>query len=93
MSETGEKLGAVPCPVCGKPWRKWVGSKLTAHARCSLPIAEQDALLARTESQAALAEEFGVSIAVMRAWLRAAEHRRRDDAWRKRQALNIGTAP
>lgn len=68
------------CPVCGKPWWPWAGSKLSCHARCYFPPAEQDAIYERfaadpklTERQ--LAVQLGVSFSVLRATLKCARKR------------------
>lgn len=71
-----------PCGYgCGKPWRRWKGTKLIGHAKCALSEAEQDALLQRMEDDprltlAVLAERYGVTPAVVIAWQRYALRRR-----------------
>lgn len=66
---------------CGKPWVPWAGSRLKGHARCYLPAAEADALLACKQADPRLtlerlAHELGTTAAVVTAILAAARDRR-----------------
>lgn len=65
---------------CGKPWRRWKGTKLVGHAKCALSPKGQDAILRRLESPhvtvAQIAAEHGVTTSVVNAWVAAARKRR-----------------
>lgn len=66
---------------CGKPWRRWNGSKLKGHALCAASPDLQDDVLALVErfpraTIARVAADLGVSSAVVRAWISAALKRR-----------------
>lgn len=72
-----------PCGYgCGKPWRRWAGSKLLGHARCAMNDEQKLALLARVEndpkeSLKTIAAAHGVSYSVVNAWLNTARKLRR----------------
>lgn len=75
-----------PCGYgCGKPWRPWHGTKLIGHARCMVSLDVKLDVLRRTEASATpirvIAGEYGVSPAVIRAWV--------NDALKHRQAIRV----
>lgn len=60
------------CVVCGELWLPWKGSRLTCHARCLLTEPAQLALLDDPRSNEKIAEDLGVTTAVVRASIFAA---------------------
>lgn len=63
------------CKYCGDFWQHWNGSKLDGHAKCMVPPwfkAELRAALknAATVSYTDVANALGVSLAVVRSWVR-----------------------
>lgn len=68
-----------PCPTCGKPWRRWCGTKLTGHAGCHFPPDVQDEIMRKWESPKVsvkmLSAEYGVTSGVILASVHAARLR------------------
>lgn len=70
-----------PCGYgCDKPWRPFAGTRLIGHAKCAAPPAMQDELRALLDqfprlTIKRLAEDLGVTVSVLLAWLRASDKR------------------
>lgn len=62
------------CRYCGARWRKWAGSRLDGHARCFVDddfIRIARAALRGPIGLSVVADLLGVSLSVIRAWLRS----------------------
>jgi len=64
---------ARPCPVCGRPWFPWHGSRLPCHAKCLLTKEGAVVALAPDVGHAEAADRLGVPAGVVAATWR---HRR-----------------
>lgn len=71
-----------PCGYgCHRLWWRWPGTELIGHAKCAVPPAFQDELLALLDrfprlTAKRLAADLGVTVSVLTAWTAAARRRR-----------------
>lgn len=71
-----------PCGYgCGKPWRRWEGTKLIGHAKCAateIILADVAKLLKDPHTtQAQIAAKYSVTTSVVRAWAALVKERGR----------------
>jgi len=57
---------ARPCPVCGKPWIPWAGSRLPCHGRCLFPERDRQLMQADPRTDLELSKALGVTTSVVR---------------------------
>ncbi len=73
---------------CGRMWTPWAGSRLIGHAACAGSAELQDDVLELMDrfpqaTQARVAADLRVTVAVLRSWMRLASERRS----RRRRAM------
>jgi len=62
-----------PCPICGKSWTPWAGSKLPCHAACLFTPQERQAIRAVSMTQTEIARAWSVSPSTIRSILNTKE--------------------
>lgn len=53
------------CPICGKKWKPWAGSRLPCHSRCLFTEDAVKAIRASPKANSVIAKSLGVSYSVI----------------------------
>lgn len=66
---SAEDCPAKTCRYCGEFWWPFAGTKLDGHAKCQVPESFKVYVGGIKRAQQAIADEIGVSLSVLRAWI------------------------